>query len=908
MNFVSRERLEKAKQMDLLTYLQSYEPYELVKLSGNVYSTKTHDSLKISNGKWCWWSRNIGGRSALDYLIKVKGMTLADAVMLIDGRIADIPATIIRQNSEKSADFYLPKRNENNEKVKSYLKGRGIHSVIIDYCLKTERLYEEKRFQNAVFVGFDTEKNPRYACVRGTKGKRFMGEVSGSDKHFSFAISSKEKNNTLHLFESAIDLLSFATLELLEGKDYLLENKLSLAGIYQPRKDVKDTNIPMALEQFLSDHPYIKNIKLHLDNDTKALMVALQNVFEVRVPGFYHCKKEPVLVQCVKFNPELRYTQEELSAHLPEVEPEPEVKNENEPVKHKGEQKGIALVGQRCPFIQHCKKNAATLSEPDWYAMITNLALFEGGVSAIHALSKLYPQYSEKATNAKIAHFYNTGTKPITCAKICGDNGFQCPKHKDGSCKAKAPAALSFFPADAAELAKFLKTSAFKSKGDAAIDVETAQKFINMYMFNITPATAEVFISHNIKDHYKFSTRDIRPLVGFQKQLYSTFSANAEARKAAKQDDIYEWYEPTNRGTLRYAPGIHALSLSKKVHAFYIGGEDWYFYENGYYVKSPESRAEKIILDQMIPLYATKDGIEDCVFQWALRADRYTREVNTNQYIINFENGLFNTQTWELQPHDPKILSTIRIGGSYDPTAKCPLFMKYLSEVLPESEHPLIQEILGYFIVPITKAQKCFVLQGKADSGKSTLLHVVQEVLLRGTENVANLSWNQMSERFGTAQLYGKMANLFADLPSEKIKSTSVFKAITGEDNISGQHKFRTMFSFKPFARLLFSCQDPPQNPNDNSDGFYRRLIIIAFNHAIQEHKKDTDLKEKLMDEQDGILLWALEGLKRLMANKWKFSETDRTRRALNDSTRCTPIMKRSRQDLKSESKLWLCR
>lgn len=287
MNFVSRERLDRAKQMDLLTYLQSYESNELVRLSGNVYSTKTHDSLKISNGKWCWWSRNIGGRSALDYLIKVKGITLPDAVTLIDGRIADTQPAIIRQNSEKSANFYLPERNENNAKVKSYLDGRGIHSVVIDYCLKTYRLYEDKRFHNAVFVGFDNENKPRYASVRGTNAQRFMGEVSGSDKHFSFAISSKEQSNTLHLFESAIDLLSFATLELLEGKDFISENKLSLAGIYQPRKDVNYTNIPMALEQFLFDHAYIKTIKLHLDNDipgreaAKALMYILKKDFEV---------------------------------------------------------------------------------------------------------------------------------------------------------------------------------------------------------------------------------------------------------------------------------------------------------------------------------------------------------------------------------------------------------------------------------------------------------------------------------------------------------------------------------------------------------------------------------------------------------------------------------------------------
>ena len=69
-----------AKKMDLLTYLQNYEPEELVRISSSTYSTRTHDSLKISNGKWMWWSRGIGGRSALDYLIKVNGYSFLDAV------------------------------------------------------------------------------------------------------------------------------------------------------------------------------------------------------------------------------------------------------------------------------------------------------------------------------------------------------------------------------------------------------------------------------------------------------------------------------------------------------------------------------------------------------------------------------------------------------------------------------------------------------------------------------------------------------------------------------------------------------------------------------------------------------------------------------------------------------------
>lgn len=86
MPFISPEVIEKAKQIDLLTYLQNYEPHELVRFSGNTYTTKTHDSLKISNGKWMWWSRGIGGKTALDYLIKVKGLEFTNAVETLAGK------------------------------------------------------------------------------------------------------------------------------------------------------------------------------------------------------------------------------------------------------------------------------------------------------------------------------------------------------------------------------------------------------------------------------------------------------------------------------------------------------------------------------------------------------------------------------------------------------------------------------------------------------------------------------------------------------------------------------------------------------------------------------------------------------------------------------------------------------
>ena len=83
MPYVSKEQLTAAREVDLLTYLRCFEPQELVHISGSTYATRTHDSLKISNGKWFWWSRGIGGRNALDYLTAVEGLWLPEAVQRI---------------------------------------------------------------------------------------------------------------------------------------------------------------------------------------------------------------------------------------------------------------------------------------------------------------------------------------------------------------------------------------------------------------------------------------------------------------------------------------------------------------------------------------------------------------------------------------------------------------------------------------------------------------------------------------------------------------------------------------------------------------------------------------------------------------------------------------------------------
>ncbi|MPY19886.1 DUF3991 and TOPRIM domain-containing protein [Paenibacillus glucanolyticus] len=269
MSYVSKEQIERAKQLDLLTYLQCFEPYELVRCSRNAYSTRTHDSLKISNGKWFWWSRGIGGHSALDYLIKVRGLSFPDAVLHIDGN-SPIPissaATTAQQDSSR-AGLVLPEPYETSNRVIAYLCKRGISRDIIDFCLNSGRLYESRMYHNAVFVGFDLSGAPRYAAIRGTTKTRYMCEAPGSDKRYSFAIPADDNGSELHLFESGVDLLSYCTLASISGKDWRQAHQLSLAGIYSP-KEKKDEGIaPAALTNYLQSYPEVKRLVLHLDND-----------------------------------------------------------------------------------------------------------------------------------------------------------------------------------------------------------------------------------------------------------------------------------------------------------------------------------------------------------------------------------------------------------------------------------------------------------------------------------------------------------------------------------------------------------------------------------------------------------------------------------------------------------------
>lgn len=267
MPYIAPEIVAEARQVDLLTYLKNYAPNELIEVCKNTYVTREHDSLKISNGLWYWFAKGVGGKSAIDYLMKVKNLSFISAVQTVMGNIKIQAPVSYAQQQKVEKKIKIPTKATNNNIAINYLLSRGIAKEVIEYSIKNKLLYQEEKTNNVVFLGYDSNNNIAYAFCRATNEQRFMREATGSNKRYSFKIKSEQKSNVVHLFESSIDLLSYATFLHLTDRNWREENLLSLGGIYSSKYDVEKTKVPISLMEFLEKNPNINEIHLHLDND-----------------------------------------------------------------------------------------------------------------------------------------------------------------------------------------------------------------------------------------------------------------------------------------------------------------------------------------------------------------------------------------------------------------------------------------------------------------------------------------------------------------------------------------------------------------------------------------------------------------------------------------------------------------
>jgi P4 family phage/plasmid primase-like protien len=232
-------------------------------------------------------------------------------------------------------------------------------------------------------------------------------------------------------------------------------------------------------------------------------------------------------------------------------------------------------------------------------------------------------------------------------------------------------------------------------------------------------------------------------------------------------------------------------------------------------------------------------------------------------HILNLQNGLLNIDTLEIKEHSHDQLSLVQLPVKYDPVAKCPQILKFLGQVLHPQDVFTAMEIIGYCLYKTAEYEKAVMLVGSGSNGKSVFLKIIEALV--GSQNTSHIALQDLDkDRFAAAGLYCKMVNTFADLKQLKLTSSGNFKMLVSGDSIRAQNKFKDPFSFRNYAKLIFSANKIPES-DDETYAYYRRWLILEF-EKIFDDTRDTKLIDKLTVQQElsGLLNLALIALRKL--------------------------------------------
>jgi P4 family phage/plasmid primase-like protien len=295
--------------------------------------------------------------------------------------------------------------------------------------------------------------------------------------------------------------------------------------------------------------------------------------------------------------------------------------------------------------------------------------------------------------------------------------------------------------------------------------------------------------------------------------------------------------------------------------------DDLFYYRDGFYSPKAKTRIREWVEEQFRSRGETaSSAFTTEVIGGVTRRSYIERESFNPPGKLCLENGVLDLASLTVSPHDPELPFTYRLPVRYDPSATCPTFERFISEVVPaEGEREKVRLLFGYCLEPGNRYQVAFLAVGDGNNGKTTALCLLRDLL--GAESVSSEILQSLCEgRFGTYSLWGKLANVCTDIPASPIRYTGTFKMLTGgEDSVRAERKFADAFFFTNPAKLVFSANELPPVENDRSYAFWRRWVTIEF-PVVLTGREDRDLPLKLRAELPGVLIWALEGLRWLRA------------------------------------------
>lgn len=342
-----------------------------------------------------------------------------------------------------------------------------------------------------------------------------------------------------------------------------------------------------------------------------------------------------------------------------------------------------------------------------------------------------------------------------------------------------------------------------------------------------------------------------------------------------------KWYGISSKGNIILNKNrlTHHLSLRMNyvVASNGMGQGIFHMYKEGVY--TPIHRLEPYIREYIYIDYRNPDAIRSIFDSLRQVESMDFEELHGDENIINVKNGLLDINTMELKPHNKDYISSNQLKCNYDNNPHNQgKWDNYINDLTEGNEEAILflQEVAGIMLSNVKgyRLKSIVGLQGKGDSGKTQFFNVLGNILgdnLVGTASLQKLS----NAQFIASSIYGKRIVFDGDLPSEPLSNVDIVKKLSGGDTLPIEFKGVNSFNYRFNGIIVFACNDMPYLGNDKGEHFYNRFHILECNNVIPKEKQNPFIADEIFNKEKGyVFKWALEGLRRVIKNGYKFTET----------------------------------
>ena len=364
-----------------------------------------------------------------------------------------------------------------------------------------------------------------------------------------------------------------------------------------------------------------------------------------------------------------------------------------------------------------------------------------------------------------------------------------------------------------------------------------------------------------------FSVDEVKEIAA---DIYSEDRKSPSLETAVEEDPLARFHHFNDKGKATDAFDAEIFEYLREKENIFVIGQVPYIYRSGVYIADLSGAILKTAIKSLLYKRFIKAPIIDRVYKLFLQdADLQIKADEVNRYPpewICFRNGFFDPVSGQMVDHDPKYRAVNMIPWEYHPEDKTSgvEVEKWLHFAIPNPEdRQMLLEYCGYCLTRDVRMQKFLILVGSGGSGKSTLIRLLETIL--GDDNLSHVSLKELGQRFASYGLMGKLVNSCADLEVTALEDTSTLKKILGEDAIRTEAKGKDAFSFKSYAKLLFSTNELPLVLSERSNGFFRRVMILTMDQRPERAR--ADFLDVLQGEADYFLHLCVDALVRMYAD-----------------------------------------